>query len=74
MTRIKLLAISTAAAVMILGSSLVLAAGPTADTADADTTTSEPAVITSVSAPDVAAADQRPARRGGGGSGKALRK
>lgn len=71
MTRIKLLAISTAAALMILGSSLVLAAGPAADTGD---TASEPAVTTPVSAPDVAAADQRPARRGGGGSGKALKK
>jgi hypothetical protein len=71
MTRIKLLAISTTAAVMILGSSLVLAAGPAADTAD---TASDPAVTTPASPTDVAAAGQRPARRGGGGSGKALRK
>ena len=65
MNRIKLLAISTIAAVMILGSTIVFASTPAADTSS-DTSADQ----TSVSA-ELAPA---PVRRGGGGSGKALKK
>jgi hypothetical protein len=68
MTRIKLLAISTTAALMIFGSSLAVAVTPEADSTD--TTTADPVSVTT----DFAAADPRPAKRGGGGSGKALKK
>ena len=64
MNRIKLLAISTIAAVMILGSTIVFASTPAADTSD---TSADQTSVSAESAPD-------PVRRGGGGSGKALKK
>ena len=68
MNRIKLLAIGAITTVMILGSTLVLAMGPL------DQGTAETALEPS-GASIVELADPGPApRRGGGGSGKALRK
>ena len=65
MNRIKLLANSTIAAVMILGSTIVFASTPAADTSS-DTSADQ----TSVSA-ELAPG---PARRGGAGAGHNLRK
>jgi len=65
MNRIKLLAISTIAAVMILGSTIVFASTPAADTSS-DTSADQ----TSVSAEPAPG----PARRSGGGAGHNLRK
>jgi cell division protein FtsX len=65
MTRIKLVAIiSTITAAMILGSTLVFASAPAADTSD--TVADQPSISTDLQAD--------PVKRGGGGSGKALKK
>jgi len=65
MTRIKLLAISTVAAVMILGSSIVLASGPADETTS--TGADAPSMTTDLQAdPNV--------RKGGGGAGHNLKK
>ena len=72
MTRTKLFAISAITAVMILGSTLVFAVAPAGDATDASA--DQAGASTVVVAPDLSAADPRPAKRGGGGSGKALKK
>ena len=64
MNRIKLLAISTIAGVMILGSTIVFASTPSADTSD---TSADQTSVSAELAPG-------PARRGGGGAGHNLRK
>jgi hypothetical protein len=64
MKRIKLAAISTAAAAMILGSSLVFAASPSSQTGE--TGADAPSIATDL------AAD--PVRRGAGGGGFHLKK
>jgi len=67
MNRIKLLAISAITTAMILGSTIVLALGPV-DQANTDTA-ADPAGATLIEL-----ANPAPVKRGGGGSGKALRK
>lgn len=67
MTRMKSLTIGAIATVMILGSSIVFAAGP-GEPASADTTTD------TTGASVVEQANPGPARIGGGGSGRALKK
>lgn len=67
MNRIKLLAISAITTVMILGSTIVLALGPV-DQASSDVT-ADPA-----GASIMEMADPGPVKRGGGGSGRALKK
>ncbi len=67
MNRIKLLAIGTITTVMILGSTIVLAMGPV-DQAAAETAI-DPAGVTILEL-----ANPAPVKRGGGGSGKALKK
>jgi len=64
MTRIKLTAVSTLTAAMILGSAVVFAAAPADD--NVTTTADQPSIETDLQAD--------PVRRGGGGSGKALKK
>ena len=65
MTRIKLLAISTVTAVMILGSTIVFASAPAAEPADSGV--DQPSMSTDLQAdPNV--------RRGGGGAGHNLKK
>ena len=64
MTRIKLVAISATAAVMILGSTIVFASAPAVDSSD--TSADQSAVTTELRAD--------PVKRGGGGSGRALKK
>lgn len=66
MNRIKLTAVSTLTAAMILGSAVVFAAAPANDAGTAETTAEQPSVQTD--------ALIKPARLGGGGSGKALKK
>ena len=68
MTRIKLLAISAITTAMIAGSAVAVAVAPVDDS----TTGSADATIEATDAAGVELI--KPARRGGGGSGKALRK
>ena len=67
MTRMKSLTIGAIATAMILGSSIVLAGGP-GEQAPAD-----PSVETT-NATIIELADPAPSKRGGGGSGRALKK
>jgi hypothetical protein len=66
MNRIKLTAISTLSAAMILGSAVVFAAAPADDAGTAEISAEQPSVQ----------ADQliKPSRRGGGGAGMNLKK
>jgi hypothetical protein len=71
MTRTKLFAISAITAVMILASTLVFAAAPGSDATDTSASQVGASVVV---APDLSAADPRPAPRGGGGGGRILKK
>ena len=66
MTRMKLLTISTITAVMILGSTLALAVTPESGTTTADTSADTVTVGTEFAA--------APVKRGGGGTGRALKR
>ena len=67
MTRMKSLTIGAIATVMILGSSIVLASGP------GEQAPSDPSVETT-DATIIELANPAPPKRGGGGSGRALKK
>ena len=65
MTRIKLTVVSTLTATMILGSAVVFAAAPADEAGTGGTVAEQSSTQTELIAPS---------RRGGGGSGKALKK
>ncbi len=67
MTRMKSLTIGAIATAMILGSSIVLAAGPGEPASDDPTVDTTNATV-------VELANPAPSKRGGGGSGRALKR
>jgi hypothetical protein len=77
MTRMKSLTIGAIATAMILGSSIVFAADPgepiPGDQAPTDSTV-ETTTVETTDASIVELANPAPSRRGGGGSGRALKK
>ena len=77
MTRMKSLTIGAIATAMILGSSIVFAADPGEPTPVETTTVETTVETTTVETTDasvVELANPAPSRRGGGGSGRALKK